>query len=122
MNSLNLDTRIIGTRESPSRNASAQASPVATPRCATKKDFEVDFEAMDQFVLTEMRLNLDRTNKIMDFEQIGMSDPLTPEKGLDAAIKQINQLIFTDDIYKDMDVESTKPPKSIFLPKRNICR
>ena len=40
-----LDTRIIGSREAPSRPNSAHASPVATPR--DKNDFTVDFDAMD---------------------------------------------------------------------------
>ena len=66
---------------------------------AKKVDGFADLEALNNFSEAEMRLDLDRANRIDKFEKLGMNDPLNYEKSYKHSLKYMKQLNFETDVY-----------------------
>jgi hypothetical protein len=83
---------------------------------------------IDEITKLVMRLEMDRTNKIADYEDIGMADPFNTAKSLKVAEVTINDFNFYTQVYphevtdpileKIEQGEFAKPPKCIFVPSR----
>lgn len=68
-------------------------------------------------------MDLETTNTISSFSSIGLTDPKSDKKGIKLALREMESLLFEDEVYKDIVITSTtKPPKSIFLPSKELCR
>ena len=67
-------------------------------------------------------LSLDHVNNITDFISLGMCDPFNPEKGLSEAKEYIDNLTFHHNIYEGKILSDTKPPKTIFIPTKELKR
>ena len=79
-----------------------------------------------------MKLDMDRKNKIVNYEDIGMADPFSTAKSLEVAEVTINDFNFFTYVYSEKVMNPiikkieengfAKPPKCIFVPCREIIR
>jgi len=83
----------------------------------------MNFSDVLSFIKMEMLMDIDKTNTIDCFAQVGLTEPNGNKKGIKTAVRQMECLLFEDEVYKDYtDVFLTKPPRSIFLPSKKLCR
>ena len=69
-----------------------------------------------------MALDMDRINKVESFEEMAMSDPFAPEKGLSLAKDTVANLVHNVSIYQGHIQTELAPPKVIFLLTRELFR
>jgi len=68
-------------------------------------------------------IGLNKTNKIMTFEELGWSDPtLDPVVGKKKAIEWLRKLNFFDCVYPEAMTYSVMTPRCIFVPEKSLLR
>jgi hypothetical protein len=82
---------------------------------------EVDFSKINKFLMLQMQLNMDFTNKINSFACIGMADPFETDS-MSEANNHIKTLDFFSTVYPESVVRlaGEVPPKCIWLPYREM--
>ena len=83
-------------------------------------------------VEVKMKMEMDSINKVETFEEIMMADPTETKKSLNEAINTIRTYDFFTEVYPNYIMQpiieaflnegSITPPKTVFLPTRNLWR
>jgi len=87
-------------------------------KTAVFEDAIKEFEYLSAEVVFDMRMSLDRKNRVMSFEELGMSDPFHPITGLIDAKIYVEHLNFNAGVYMGAVLSEIMPPKTIFIPTR----
>ena len=82
----------------------------------------------DMFLESIMRGKQDRENKITELSTLALVNPYVKKQNLKEAKLLAKSLDFDEEVYPKnvlddgLEKEFVKPPKTIFMPSRQICR